>query len=216
MIIRLVDRDYLVLRELDRWRFCLSRHLRFLGGFASQRTCDRRLALLIEAGYIDRRYVLYGTPRLYFATHKGKALINASLKPDRFRVEQIIHDIAVLDTAIYFVLQKAVPLVDIITEKELHRQDGFGGRKHKPDFVFQQEGQRYAVEVELTPKSRQRFINNLRENFLAYDGQRWIVPTAQVRITQLVEENAAIYPNIEIITLEEIKEAITCPNKAEP
>ena len=213
---RLVERDLLVLRELERWRFCLSRHLRYLGGFASQRTCDRRLALLIEAGYIDRRYVLYGTPRLYFATHKGKALINASLKPDRFKVEQIIHDIAVLDTAIFFMLQKGVVLGDIVTEKELHQQDGFGGRKHKPDFVFQQEGQRYAVEVELTPKSGQRHIKNLRENFLAYDGQRWIIPQAQVRITQLVEENVAVYPNIEIITLETIKEAITCPSQAAP
>ena len=213
---RLVDRDYQVLRELERWRFCLSRHLRFLGGFASQRTCDRRLALLIEAGYIDRHYVLYGTPRLYFATHKGKALINTSLKPDRFKVEQIIHDIAVLDTAIYFMLQKGVSLGDILTEKELHQQDGFGGRKHKPDFVFQQEGQRYAVEVELTPKSGQRLIKNLRENFLAYDGQRWIVPQAQVRITQLVEQQAAVYPNIETIMLEEIREAITCPSQAAP
>lgn len=213
---RLVERDLLVLQELERWRFCLSRHLRFLGGFASQRTCDRRLALLIEAGYIDRRYILYGTPRLYFATHKGKALINASLKPDRFRVEQITHDIAVLDTAIYFLLKQGVVLGDIRTEKELHRQDGFGGRQHKPDFVFQQEDLSYAVEVELTPKSGQRLVKNLRENFLAYDGQRWVIPQAQVKITQLVEQQAAIYPNLEIITLEAVREAISCPSQAAP
>ena len=205
---RLVERDLLVLRELERWRFCLSRHLRFLGGFSSQRTCDRRLSLLIEAGYIDRRFVLYGVPRLYFATHKGKALIYASLKADKFRIERIHHDIAVLDTAIYFMLHKNVAPGDIRTEKEQHQQDGFGGRKHKPDFVFGQEGKRIAVEVELTPKARQRITTTLRENFLDYDGQRWIVPQAQVRINQLTEESAAIYPDIEVLALEEITEFI--------
>jgi DNA-binding HxlR family transcriptional regulator len=199
-----VERDFQVLRELERWRFCLSRHLRFLGGFASQRTCDRRLALLIEAGYIDRRYVLYGVPRLYFATRQGKALIHVSLKPDQFRIEQITHDIAVLDTAIYFMLQKGMALGEVQTEKELHQQDGFGGRKHKPDFVYQQEGRRVAVEVELTPKSGRRLIANLRENFLAYDGQWWVIPGAQPKITQLVAQQAAIYPNLEILPLEEI------------
>ena len=205
---RLVDRDYQVLRELDRWRFCLSRHLRYLGGFPSQRTCDRRMALLIEAGYVERQHVLYGVPGLYFATHKGKTLIHASPKADKFRVERINHDIIVLDAAIFFMLQKNIAPGDILTEKELHQLDGFGTRKHKPDFVFQQEGKRVAVEVELTPKAKQRLTTILRENFIDYDGQIWIVPTGQMRITQLLEVNAAIYTDIEVIPLEEITDFI--------
>lgn len=203
---RLVERDLAVLRELDRWRFCLSRHLRFLCEFSSQRTCDRRLRLLIDAGYVDRRHVLYGVPSLYFVTHKGKTLINASLKPDKFKVEQIVHDIAVLDTAIYFQLRQGVALSDVLTEKELHQQDGFGTRQHKPDFVFTQGGQRFAVEVELTPKAKPRLLKNIQENFMTYDGQRWIVPAAQAKITQMLESSAAIYPGIEILQLEEVTE----------
>jgi len=202
--LRLVERDFLVLRELERWRFCLSRHLRFLGGFSGQRTCDRRLHLLIEAGYIDRRHVLYGVPRLHFVTSRGKGLIHASPKPDKFKVERIHHDIAVLDTAIYFMLRQGVALGDILTEKEQHQQDGFGGRKHKPDFVFEQAGQRFAVEVELTPKAKPRLTQNLRENFTLYDGQRWIVPQTQAVITRIVEHDAKIYPDIEVIPLEKI------------
>jgi DNA-binding HxlR family transcriptional regulator len=202
--IRLVERDLAVLRELDRWRFCLSRHVRFLCGFSSQRVCDRRLHALIEAGFVDRRHVLYGVPSLYFVTHKGKTLIHVSLKPDKFKVEQIVHDIAVLDVAIYFLLRQSVTLSDITTEKELHQRDGFGTRQHKPDFVFMQGGQRFAVEVELTPKAKPRLVKNLQENFMSYDGQRWIIPAAQVKITQMVEQSAEIYQNIEILTLEEV------------
>ena len=205
---RLVERDLLVLRELDRWRFCLSRHLRFLCEFSSQRTCDRRLRLLIDAGYIDRRHVLYGVPSLYFVTHKGKTLINATLKPDKFKVEQIVHDIAVLDTAIFFLMRQGVALSDIVTEKELHQQDGFGVRQHKPDFVFARDGQRFAVEIELTPKAKPRLVKNIQENFMTYDGQRWIVPAVQAKITQILEQNAEIYPGIEIVQLEEVTDFV--------
>ncbi len=102
---RLTGRDYNVLKQLDRWRFCLSRHLIYLGGFSSQRTTDRRLKMLLEAGYIQRRKILYGVPYLYSLTHKGKVLIHTSLKEEKIRIEKITHDILVLDTAIYFMLK---------------------------------------------------------------------------------------------------------------
>ena len=201
---RLVERDYAVLRELERWRFVLSRQLRLLCGFPSQRTCDRRLKLLIEAGYIDRKHVLYGIPGLYFVTHKGKILIGASPKPDKLKVDQIVHDIAVVDAALYFALNCGVPLSDIVTEKELHQRDGFGTRKHRPDFIFAQEDKSHCVEVELTPKSKDRLIKNIRDNFLVYDYQKWIVPRAQIKIAKILNEQSATYPNIEILALEEV------------
>lgn len=201
---RLVDRDLMALRELDRWRFCLSRHLRFICGFSSQRTCDRRLRILIDAGYIDRRHVLYGAPALYFATHKGKSLINISPKPDKFKVDQITHDIAVLDTAVYFLLHNNLPLSAITTEKELHQQDGFGNRKHKPDFMFRQDNQSFAVEVELTPKAKDRLTKNVQENFMEYDSQQWVVPEMQIKIRRILESNSETYPGVEILSLEEV------------
>jgi hypothetical protein len=193
-----------VLRELGRWRYALSRQVRLLGGFASQRTCDRRLKLLIDGGYIDRKHVLYGVPSLYFVTHKGKILISAAPKPDKFKVDQIVHDIAVVDTALYFYLKHGVPLADITTEKELHQRDGFGGRKHRPDFVFTQDHKIHCVEVELTPKSKERMLKNLQDNFLTYNYQTWVVPEAQVKITKVLEEQATTYPDTEILRFEEV------------
>jgi DNA-binding HxlR family transcriptional regulator len=199
----LTERDYLVLRELGRWRFALSRQIRLLCGFSSQRTCDRRLKLLIEADYINRKHVLYGIPSLYFTTHKGKALVHASLKPDKIKVDQVLHDIAVVDTAI-FLLKHQVSLSAITTEKELHQQDGFGVRKHRPDFLFVLKRKTYCAEVEMALKAREHLLKNIKDNFMAYDYQLWIVPNAQIKITKILEEQHANYPNIHIMSLEEV------------
>jgi hypothetical protein len=203
-----MERDYTVLRELDRWRFALSRQIRLLCGFPSQRTCDRRLKFLIDNKYVERKYILYGTPGLYTATHKGRMLIGASRKPDKIRVEQITHDIAVVDTAIYFNQKRCIELSRITTEKELHRLGGFGVRKHRPDFVYRAGGKMYCVEIELTPKNKDRMLKILGDNFTEYERQLWIVPRGQVKIRTVLEENMTTFPNIEVIALERITEFV--------
>ncbi|MDR2558255.1 MAG: replication-relaxation family protein [Oscillospiraceae bacterium] len=207
---RLVERDYTILRELERWRFALSRQIRLLCGFPSQRTCDRRLKLLIENGYIDRKHILYGVPSLYTTTHKGRQLIGISGKSDKIKVEQITHDIAVVDTVIYFHFDYGVKLDKIITEKELHKQDGFGTRKHQPDFVriFDVGDTKHCIEVELTAKSKERMLKIMQDNFENYYIQFWVVPRSQSKIRTILEENANTYPNIEVIALETIADFV--------
>lgn len=200
---RLTERDYIVLKQLDRWRFCLSRHLQYLSGFSSQRTTDRRLKMLREAGYIQRQKILYGVPHLYSITHQGKLLIHTSVKNEKIKIDKIIHDISVLDTAIYFMLKYRVNPEDILTEKELHRQDGFSIRKHQPDFVIQNQDKKTCIEIELTLKAKNRLEKNIQENFMNYDYQKWIVPNTQIRIRNILEENSFVYP-LEIIDLEEV------------
>lgn len=46
---RLVDRDYHILREIDRWRVITGKQICKVTGFSGQRACDRRLKKLIEA-----------------------------------------------------------------------------------------------------------------------------------------------------------------------
>ncbi len=211
---RLTERDYIVLRQIDRWRFCLSRHIFYLGGFSSQRTTDRRLKLLIEAGYIQRRKILYGIPYLYSLTYQGKLLIHTSLKGEKIRIEKITHDISVLDTAIYFILKYGVKQDDILTEKELHRLDGFSTRKHQPDFVIKNQDEKICIEVELTLKAKNRLEKNIQDNFVNYDYQKWIVPNTQIRIKNILQENSLIYP-LEIMDLEEVIKYVRNHNKTE-
>lgn len=201
---RLVERDYLVFQEVARWRVTLSRHLKILAGFSSGRTCDRRLKKLIEAGFLRRKKYIYGIPYLYFLTHKAQVLIHASTHVSKVRIEQIAHDISVLDTAIYVHNEKAVPFSDMQTEKELHGIDGFSNRRHRPDLVFKKDEKTVCVEVELSLKAKTRSEKNIQQNFSNYDKQLWIVPNLHSKIAGILQEQSNIYPEIEIIELSEV------------
>lgn len=201
---RLTDRDFHVFQEVARWRVALSRHLKNLADFSSQRTCDRRLKKLIESGFLRRKKYIYGVPYLYFLTHKAKILIHVSTHQPKIRIEQIAHDISVLDTAIYIHNEKTVPFSDMQTEKELHGADGFSNRRHRPDFVFKQDCKNVCVEVELSLKAKTRLEKNIQSNFSIYDNQLWVVPSMHCKIAGILQEQSNIYPGIEIIPLEEV------------
>ena len=201
---KVVERDKLILREVERWRVCGSRHIRFLAGFSGQRATDRRLKLLIEAEYLERRKYLYGIPSIYFVTSKGKKLIQSNARLEKVKIEQIVHDMTVLDSAIYFMQKENLSLQDITTEKQLHQSDGFGMRKHRPDFTFTKNDEITCVEVEMTQKSKTRLFNIIKDNFMDYDNQIWIVPDSQTVIYQTLKENQKFYTNIHIMSLKEI------------
>ncbi len=202
---RLVERDYLILREIDRWRVVTGKHICKLTRFTGQRACDRRLHKLIEFGYIYRKKPLYGFPSIYYLTNTGKTFIGSLSKSDKIRLEQISHDIAVLDTAIYFNRKFDIAFSDILTEKQLHQKDGFGVRKHRPDFVFTKDGNLFCVEVELTMKSKDRFSKNIISNFTDYYIQIWVVPDKHTSIASFLSVMKEDYPNIKIIELGEVR-----------
>lgn len=203
---RVTERDELILREVDRWRACGSRHIRWLAGFSGQRATDRRLRILIDSGYMERRKYLYGVPCIYFLTAKGKSLIQAGTRQEKVKIEQIIHDRTVLDTAIYFMQKEDLSLQDITTEKQLHQLDGFGIRKHRPDFIFTKDQLTHCVEVELTKKATERLTNIIKDNFMEYDTQIWVVPNYQTAILNILNNNQRYYTNIEIHSLQKIND----------
>ncbi len=204
----MTERDELILREIDRWRACGSRHIRFLAGFSGQRATDRRLKILIEAGYLERQKFLYGVPYIYFLTAKGKSLIHVGTGKEKIKIEQITHDRTVLDTAIYFMQKEGLSLQDITSEKQLHQLDGFGVRKHRPDFIFTKDELTYCVEVELTLKAKSRLLNIIKDNFMEYDVQIWIVPDSQKAILQVLKESKKLYDNIQARSLQKINDYI--------
>lgn len=202
--LRVTKRDELILKEIDRWRACGSRHIRFLAGFSGQRATDRRLKILTEAEYIERRKYLYGVPYIYFLTAKGKSFLHVGTGAEKVKIEQIVHDRTVLDTAIYFMQKKEISLQSITTEKQLHQLDGFGIRKHRPDFIFTKDELSYCVEVELTKKAKNRLLNIIKDNFMEYDMQIWVVPDYQTGILQILNDSKRYYDNIKIYSLQKI------------
>jgi len=134
--VELGERDYRVFREIERWRFCLGRHIQFLAGFSSQRTCDRRLRRLLDEGFLTRHMVIYGVPNVYQLTNKAKALIFANRRPDKIRLEQIMHDVTVLDIAMCFIKAVRLSLSDIKTEKQLQQLGRFRKKNTSSGFCF--------------------------------------------------------------------------------
>jgi len=197
--LELQERDYEILRLVHRFRFCLGRHVQVLCGFSGARATDRRLKLLFEAGYLDRKKYLYGIPYMYTLSHKGRILLGVNKRQDRIRIDRINHDINVIEAIIYYVAKHGVSFADIESEKELHIKDGFGLRKHQPDFVVNGA---VAVEIELSPKPKNRMEENIRENYLKYDKQIWITNDSKVK--SLLRVFCDEYSNIEVWQLEEV------------
>ena len=202
---RLTERDFEILREIERFRFCLGRHIKIMANFTGSRACDRRLRELLDVGYIERKKIIYGVPSLYFLTSKGKTLIGKKARSDNIRIDKIAHEITVLDTVCYFIQNLNINLRDITTERQLFSENGFNTRKHYPDLIFKADNITACVEIELSVKDRARFEKNLQENFITYDMQIWVVPKTGYKIRQYLNDCMNSYPNIEILDLEEIK-----------
>lgn len=208
MLLQLNERDLKILEEITSWRFMLGRQIKVLCNFNGQRACDRRLKKLVEAQYIKRQHILYGIPGLYFVTEKAKRAFNLEYITKNVRIEQIQHDIYVIDTAIYFIKKHGINRNTIITERELKHKDGFGTNKHRPDFTFIQNNKTYCVEVELTAKKYDILNKNMKNNYLNYDGQMWIVPFECIKVREQVERSGSGYTDIEIIPLKEVKDFV--------
>ena len=204
--IRLVERDYRIFREIERWRVVLGRQIAELVEFSGLKACQRRLKKLKEAGYLERKRVLFGIAGIYSLTSKARVVASLSMRSEKIRVEQIVHDIAVLDTAIYFHKVKSIPFEDMTTEKQLHSMDGFGIRKHRPDFIINRESKTFCVEVELSLKAKARLEAIIQDNFMQYDHQIWVVPDKGCKIYQILKDNQSQYANIHILELQEVQQ----------
>jgi len=201
----LSERDYRILNNLSKWRFLLAKHIQVLCGFSSSVTMYRRLKTLIENKLIEKKKILYGVPSIYTLTHSGLMMLGRNKRKDKIRVDILQHNIYVVETAIYLLKKEIVKSLDDITsEKELYSLSGFGNRKHQPDFIFEKEGKIYAVEIELSIKIMERLEKNMKDNFLNYDYQIWVIDEKNKKIIKNIKSLAEKYTGIKILYLKEL------------
>jgi len=203
----LTQRDVDIITSIQRWRALLSRQIKVLCGFSGQRACDRRLKKLIEAGYIERRHYIYGVPRLYFVTKKAVKLLDLEYYTQDIRIEQIIHDISVIDTAIYLINNTDVDVASITTERDLKHKAGFGNPKHFPDFVYTKDNETFCVEVELSAKKTSTLERNMKNNYTGFDFQQWFVPSDRQKVVENVQAIGRRY-GVKITPLERVIEYV--------
>ncbi len=118
------------------------------------------------------------------------------------KIARIVHDIAVVDTAIYFM--KKLKVVNIKSEREFRHDSGFKRDGHYPDFICNVGSATYAVEIEMTVKNKNVLENNIKKNYLSYDNQVWVVPKDKTKIWTVLEKSKSTYSNIFLISLEEV------------
>lgn len=204
----LTERDVEIITSIQKWRFLLSRQIKVLCGFSGQRACDRRLKKLIEAGYIERKHFIYGVPRLYFVTRKAVKLLDLEYYTPNIRIEQITHDIAVIDTAIYLINNEGVEKSSITTEREMKHKAGFGNPKHFPDFIYYtKDNKTTCVEIELSAKKVSTLEKNIKNNYKVYDVQRWFIPSDRQKVIDNVKAIGEKY-GVKIEPLEKVVEYV--------
>ena len=202
------DRDKQIIAEVSRWQGMLGRHVRLLCGFTNIHTSDRRLKKLIDGGYLMRKRYIYGVAGILSITPKAQRDFDIYLPIGEQRLDQIEHDIAVVDTVIYMIHKYKIPPELILSEKQLRHEHGFAKRKHMPDFTFTRKEKTYCVEVELSMKAKDRLQKIIKDNYLAYDYQRWVVPQSKIIIRRVLETNSKAYTNIGVIDMEVVNEYI--------
>jgi hypothetical protein len=144
---------------------------------------------------------------IYQATRKAQKLFELDTYMGTIRLDQAVHDMAVVD--VYLYLKEKLPLSSdsFTSEKEIRHKEGFITRSHAPDFLYEfsdKKGETFCVEVELSQKAKERLESNVKDNYIKYAGQKWFVPASNKRVRIWLEEFKETYPNIEIIVLEKI------------
>ena len=107
---------------------------------------------------------MYGLPGFYHLTPKGKALLGIRNRKESIRIDQIHHDMTVLDTAIFFHYRYDIPYENMVSEKELHKKDGLEIEGTVLILSLPRTKGNYCVEIELSLKSKARFEKNVVDN----------------------------------------------------
>lgn len=129
------------------------------------RTVQRTVARLRDAGLVSVRRVLVGEPAWVIPTSAGLRACGSNFGVWSPRLGLLAHVAAVTDVRLH--VQSRCPGSEWACERALARDRE--GREHLPDGVLFLNGQRVAIEVELTVKSRKRVLAILDELTARYD-----------------------------------------------
>ncbi len=148
------------------------------------RTVQRVVARLRENGLITTRRLLVGEPAWVIPTSTGLRATGVGFGVWQPRLGLVGHVAAVNDVRLH--VQARSPESEWIPERHLARERQAG--EHLPDAVVLIDGQRVAIEVELTVKSQRRITAILDELAGRFDAVLYFcAPGPHRQLTQLSE-----------------------------
>jgi hypothetical protein len=148
------------------------------------RTVQRVVGRLRDTGLVTTRRLLVGEPAWVIPTGAGLRAAGLSFGMWQPRIGLLAHVAAVNDVRLH--VQARAPLSEWVPERLLARERAAG--QHLPDGVVLTDGQRVAIEVELTIKSQRRVTAILDELTGRYDTVLYFCASGPHRqLTQLAE-----------------------------
>jgi hypothetical protein len=148
------------------------------------RTVQRVVGRLRDVGLVTTRRLLVGEPAWVIPTGAGLRAADLSFGMWQPRIGLLAHVAAVNDVRLH--VQARAPLSEWVPERLLVRERQAG--QHLPDGVVLTDGQRVAIEVELTVKSQRRATAILDELTGRYDTVLYFCAAGPHRqLTQLAE-----------------------------
>lgn len=159
-------------------------HVEVLLG-SGPRTTQRVMARLRDAGLIEARRLLAGDPQWAIPTSRGLRAANQGYALWRPRIGLLAHVAAINDVRLH--IQARAPESEWVPERLLAKERA--PREHLPDaLVLTEDGQRVAIEVELTVKSKRRVGPILDELSGGYDTVLyWCAPAAHRQISAFAQ-----------------------------
>ncbi len=151
---------------------------------AGPRTVQRTLVRLRDHGMVTTRRLLAGEPAWVLPTTAGLRACGSSFGVWQPKVGLLAHVAAVNDVRLH--IQQRSPDSQWTPERTLARDRQAG--QHLPDAVVLADGQRVAIEVELTVKSQHRVTAILDELAGRFDAVVYFCAPAPYRqLTQLAD-----------------------------
>jgi hypothetical protein len=130
-----------------------------------RRTVQRTVARMREANLVETRRLLVGEPGWLLPTATGLRTCGSSFRAWQPRLALMAHVAAVTDVRLHIGMQ--APGSVWVCERTLARERR--SDQHLPDALVLVDGQRVAIEVELTVKSRRRVTGILEELSARFD-----------------------------------------------
>jgi hypothetical protein len=161
----LTPTDRLVVRDALRFG-ALARH-QLVRRYRSLELTDLRLQFLLDTGWIARPQQPFPDTECFVATHRAYLRLHGELRHHRFKIQQLGHDLALVDLADY--LERENPIARWFADLEVNpKLDELDGKRdsdvprHAPDGLLLNANQRIAVELEHSMKSEFRYAEICR------------------------------------------------------
>ena len=160
---RFTERDGRLLHWINGHGFVNLRQVaRWLG--TNYQTAQRRVRLLFDHGYLDRRWLVHGD-RAHWLTPAGRAMCGDSLPPlKHIRLGSYRHDRMLVDLALTLVDETGGRFTPERRLRQMEELDQVGKRRHVADGWLHLDDQTkpIAIELELSTKGSRRLERILR------------------------------------------------------